>query len=348
MKFTSSFFVFLACALSANAARQLTLDVDGPAAVTSVEDLKVTTVLTNNGDETIRVLKDPLGPLSQLPAETFTIESEGSSRPAFMGIRAKYSPTAAIAAGEFVTLAPGESVSVAHDLGHAYDFTKSGAGKYTIGARNSFMVVNADDTVEYVEAQVGKTHRSRVSGKLRAVRPGVDDALDKRATFVSCSSTRQSQLNTAASSAQSYAASALSYANSISSGTTRYTTWFGAFSSSNLNTVRSHFSLISSRNFSTFTYDCTCTESGTYAYVYPGTFGRIYLCGAFWNAPNTGTDSKAGTLVHESSHFTVNGGTNDYAYGQANCKSLASSNPSRAIMNADSHEYFTENNPALS
>jgi peptidyl-Lys metalloendopeptidase len=156
-------------------------------------------------------------------------------------------------------------------VGHAYDFTKPGAGKYTIGARNSFMVVNSDDSVDFIEASVGKKSHSRVAGKLRAARPGVDDALDKRATYVSCSSTRQSQLVTAASSAQSYAAGALSYANSISSGTTRYTTWFGAYSSSNLNTVRSHFSLISSRQFSSFTYDCTCTESGTYAYVYPGT-----------------------------------------------------------------------------
>ena len=71
----------------------------------------------------------------------------------------------------------------------------------------------------------------------------------------------------------------------------------------------------------------------------------IYLCGAFWEAPNIGTDSRAGTLIHESSHFTLNGGTDDYAYGQTSCKALAISSPSRAIMNADSHEYFAENNP---
>ncbi len=59
----------------------------------------------------------------------------------------------------------------------------------------------------------------------------------------------------------------------------------------------------------------------------------------------TGTDSKGGTIVHETSHFTVVAGTNDYAYGQSACKTLAKSNPSRAIMNADNHEYFTENNP---
>ncbi|KAG9075865.1 hypothetical protein FRC06_009848 [Ceratobasidium sp. 370] len=51
-----------------------------------------------------------------------------------------------------------------------------------------------------------------------------------------------------------------------------------------------------------------------------------------------GTDSKAGTIVHEQSHFTVNGGTRDYAYGQSRAKSLAISNAALAIMNADSHE----------
>lgn len=50
-------------------------------------------------------------------------------------------------------------------------------------------------------------------------------------------------------------------------------------------------------------------------YVYPGTFGVVYLCNAFWSAPNAGTDSRGGTLIHESSHFTANGGTNDVVYG---------------------------------
>ena len=95
-------------------------------------------------------------------------------------------------------------------------------------------------------------------------------------------------------------------------------------------------------------------------------FGKVYFCGAYWNAPNTGTDSRvsilytqiivalshiietqAGTIIHESSHFTANGGTNDYAYGQSAAKSLAISNPANAVMNADSHEYFAENNPVL-
>jgi peptidyl-Lys metalloendopeptidase len=86
--------------------------------------------------------------------------------------------------------------------------------------------------------------------------------------------------------------------------------------------------------------------SGTYAYVYPDTFGTVYLCPVFWQVGTTGTDSQGGTLVHESSHFTTNGGTDDHVYGQSGAKSLAKSNPDQATDNADNHEYFAENNPS--
>ena len=72
----------------------------------------------------------------------------------------------------------------------------------------------------------------------------------------------------------------------------------------------------------------------------------MHLCGAFFAAPATGTDSKAGTMVHETSHFTVVAGTADNAYGQTACKNLAKSNSNKAVNNADSHEYFAENTPS--
>jgi peptidyl-Lys metalloendopeptidase len=52
-------------------------------------------------------------------------------------------------------------------------------------------------------------------------------------------------------------------------------------------------------------------------------------------------------LVHESSHFTRNGGTQNFAYGQPACRTLAWDHPEEAVGNADSHEYFAENNSPL-
>ncbi len=40
-------------------------------------------------------------------------------------------------------------------------------------------------------------------------------------------------------------------------------------------------------------------------------------------------------------------GTYDYAYGQAGAMNLAIDNPDDAINDADSHEYFAEDNPPL-
>ena len=45
-------------------------------------------------------------------------------------------------------------------------------------------------------------------------------------------------------------------------------------------------------------------------------------------------------IVLQSSHFTDNGGTHDYAYGLNRVEDLARKFPDLAVMNADSHEYF--------
>ena len=93
-------------------------------------------------------------------------------------------------------------------------------------------------------------------------------------------------------------------------------------------------------------FDCKCKQN-YYAYVYPDRPYNIYLCRVFWIAPLTGTDSKAGTLIHEMRHFNVVAATDDVVYRQAGARDLADSNPDLAITNANSHEYFAENTPPL-
>ncbi|KAF9502271.1 peptidyl-Lys metalloendopeptidase [Pleurotus eryngii] len=349
MQFSSSVRSALAAvfvaALSVSASPALTLKVAGPDSVNGVDNLKIVTTLVNTGDETLKILNDPRGPLSTLPTDTFSITDATGARPAFTGVKAKYVPAHAASlddASVFTILAPGETIDVAHDLSTTYNFTATGEGAYNFEARNLFHIVDSDKTITPLYADV-EPHAAKISGKLAVAK----SALQRRATFVGCSATRQTQLNAAASQAQTYAANALSYLNSHTSSTTRYTTWFGTFVTSRYNTVLSHFSSISSNTFSSYTFDCTCSDAGTYAFVSPSNFGYVTLCGAFWNAPVAGTDSRGGTLIHESSHFTRNGGTDDHVYGQSGAQSLARSNPAQAIDNADSHEYFAENNPAL-
>jgi len=88
------------------------------------------------------------------------------------------------------------------------------------------------------------------------------------------------------------------------------------------------------------------SDPTTFAYVYPNDKTHtVYLDKAFDGAPDTGKDSKAGTLAHEMSHFDDIGGTKDHVYGADNAKALATTDSNKALNNADSFEYYTEGAP---
>lgn len=79
-----------------------------------VDNFNVVATLTNKGEETVKVLNHPESPFSSLPTDTFIIHGENGALPDFIGVKAKYSPQAAIDAGEFTALAPNESIHVRH------------------------------------------------------------------------------------------------------------------------------------------------------------------------------------------------------------------------------------------
>jgi len=143
-----------------------------------------------------------------------------------------------------------------------YDFTKSGSGDYTVEASNLFTYVDADGTPKDLYANVQDVAEVKLSGNL-----AVSNLHVKRASFVGCSALRQSQLNTAAVSAQYYAIYAYNYISSLSSVTARYKTWFGTYTPARKNAVQSHYQLIKNHAFSSYKYDCTCNDPGIYAYV---------------------------------------------------------------------------------
>ena len=151
-------------------------------------------------------------------------------------------------------------------MSSAYNLTATGVDTYEVEPSNLFRIVGTDGEVSSLRASVNRIHRASIKGRLAKVRPTA--TLERRATYISCSAARQTALVSAASAAQTYALNAKNYLSGISAGTTRYTTWFGTYTSSRKSTVQSHFTAISGNTFSSFTYDCSCTDSGTYAYVY--------------------------------------------------------------------------------
>ena len=308
-------------------------------------------ILTNTGNKIARVPKYQL-PLGELQAKLFQVSRDGEPV-AYEGPMIKRGLPLA---SDFAILRPGQSIRSVVPLADAYDMRKSGT--YTITLASSMQHASLSDG-SMLKNQRGlpltlqsAPLRMYAAGKLpdpargKGKPGGGGTSVVNGVTYVGCTSTQISQAGTAVNSARGYSENGKGYLNAGTAGA-RYTTWFGAYTSSRYATAKQHFVSIDSaidQAGGQVKINCGCSQS-YYAYVYPTQPYEIFVCRAFWTAPNTGTDSKAGTLIHEMSHFNVVAGTDDHVYGQAGAKSLAISNPANALDNADNHEYFAENTP---
>lgn len=259
-------------------------------------------------------------------------------------------------ADDYIELKAGASLSVDIDLSAHYDMrAKGGYAAQAYAHFHDSFAVRTKDGDEKLAPVSDRDLRSEtvhlwIDGAEVAYSEGPYGVLNLAkagsVSFVGCSNTQQSSVSSGVTAARAMASDSNSYLAANRQGS-RYTTWFGSYSSTRYATLKSNFTKIADALANrALVFDCsTCTQNA-YAYVYPTQPYRIYLCGAYWNAPVNGTDSKGGTTIHEISHFDVVANTDDVAYGQAACKKLAKQ-PTRAIRNADSHEYFAENTPAL-
>ncbi len=352
-KLFAGFAVFAVGMLGSVAVHSAGLEIALSPSAENAGDGTIEYSLINQTGATIHVLRWQT-PVDGLTNDLFSVRQNGEEIAYIGPLYKRVAPRPE----DFVELKPGESLDAKVDLSTWYDMRKGGQYEvsYAREAREVIREVMAADRGGAIGAAESFDMRR---GSTEVYADASPQALDEDDSFrsqvgiraasnsyVSCSNTRQSQLVTARNSSVTYASNSKSYLAAGKTGS-RYTWWFGTYNSSRYSTVRTHFNNIySALSSQPFTFNCSCSDSGTYAYVYPTQPYKVYLCGAFWSAPNTGTDSRAGTLVHETSHFNVVAATGDYGYGQTNAHNLAVSNPAKAITNADNHEYFAENNPA--
>lgn len=248
---------------------------------------------------------------------------------------------------DYVNLKAGESITRDVDLALYYDLSASG---------NYSIIYDVSSWELYSEKGNGRKDPDRltsneikvsIAGRECSVPVAIEPLVVTGSTsFAKCTTAQQSALTEARSQASTYSADASSYLNHGKVGS-RYITWFGTYADLRYDTVTSNFnSILNGMDTANVTFDCRCKKN-YYAYVYPTKPYTIYLCKVFWQAPLTGTDSKAGTLVHEMSHFRSVASTNDWVYGQPDAMNLAATYPDEAVTNADNYEYFAEDNPPL-
>ncbi|MCX7894763.1 MAG: M35 family metallo-endopeptidase [Thermoanaerobaculum sp.] len=305
------------------------------------EPLTLQWSLTNQGDAPLYVLRWQT-PLDGIEGNIFAVKRNGEP----VRYTGKLIKRPAPSPEDFIRLEPGETLSTTVDITSAYAMRAS--GQYTVRFRSERLVVR--EQLEGPDLQAVAVRSNEISFWLE----GGEEAerqleLDLSAMYVggftNCTNTQQSTLNSAFNHAVTMATNALNYLVNYGRTSSRYKWWFDYRtnpSTTYFNTVRTNFSNIRNALVNQpITFDCSCKQN-YYAYVYPTQPYKIYLCNAFWSAPMTGRDSKAGTLVHEVSHFNVVAATDDWAYGATAAHNLAVSQPNKAIDNADNYEYFAE------
>lgn len=304
--------------------------------------------VTNTSDRIARVPKWQL-PDADLQARLFRISVDGKPV-AYAGPLIKRGlPSPA----DFAILAPGQTRKALVDLSAYYDMRRPGLYTVTLASplqhaslSDGRMLVTSRGLPMVLQSAPLQFLSKGAGHGPSAKKPGSGGVVVNGVTFVGCSSSQITGAGDAVVQARVYSENGKGYLNAGTVGS-RYTTWFGAYTSSRYGTAQQHFTAIDAaldQSNGQVTINCGCNQN-YYAYVYPTQPYQIYVCRAFWSAPLTGTDSKAGTLIHETSHFNNVAGTDDIVYGQSGARNLAASDPDSALDNADNHEYFAENNP---
>lgn len=140
--------------------------------------------------------------------------------------------------------------------------------------------------------------------------------------------------------------------------TPEYDRWFGTYSQGNAEQVRANLkAVVTAIRGGGVTAQCHTVSdggcnAGEYAWVYADQPYLMHICPPFFNLPpltalqpgtrRSDNGTREGTVVHEISHFIHVANTDDHCYSRSECSDMASYDARRAIDNADSYQYFTE------
>jgi peptidyl-Lys metalloendopeptidase len=329
--------------------------------------LTIRFTLTNTSDGELAVLKWHT-PLDGIRSDMFLVERDGVPAP-YLGVLVKRgAPTAE----DVVILPKGGSVSATVDLFKAYAISEP--GDYTVQFQDTLFIVRGgkaglskrDHGLAPAAPKSSPTHfklleprtpPAAVLSALNAPRRQPEPLqADPKASlsFDQCSAAQISVLTDAhdhATQLAAYGGFVMLLGALTGKPSVPYLTWFGAYDKARFDQVLNNFNVIYSalaheQSLRIICADRTednCTPlSNVIAFVYPSRAYDIHVCPLYWKIPPTGMDSQADTLVHEVSHFNVVAKTSDFAYGAPACRSLALSDPVKAIANADSYGYFSD------
>ncbi|KAK7449289.1 hypothetical protein VKT23_013432 [Stygiomarasmius scandens] len=319
----------------------LVVNVAGPSAnISSVDDLKFTASVTNNGLESVKILKYGTVLDDGLPTQSFGVTKDGAEVP-FTGIRVQVSLTDADDSA-YVVIPAGETVTVSHDVASLFDFASAGPGTFTFEPVTAFQVAEAEENKvsSFIDHDAVEITANKIEVNL-AGDLAKRELLTKRAVDICTTASRKNFIDAAYSEAKTLASRAASYISS-NGANSLFTSYYKTTSTT---TVRNVFTNVANENSGSRTLSCTDSfggcSSGVIAYTVISTT-NVYFCSIFFNevadsnlcrgTSVASRNARGGTVLHELTHATS--GTTDVIYGCANDQALSASNAAR---NADNY-----------
>ena len=298
------------------------------------QDIFIDTTFINTTQATISLLKWQIPTSGILHENLFDIKNSLQETVKYRG---KIYKRLAPQANDFLVLKAGDKVSIRTNLSLSYALTKSGF--YTINYKHQKHSVSKPSHLSFTLLE-DRPQKSRLQGVQKAAVKGCSSRQESRLEDVLLEASKT--VNLSSSLLSTIKEENRPYAK-------RYTQWFGGYDSERYTNVVSNFqtfqTVLENKEIS---FNCDCNESAI-AYVFPDAAYKIHLCTSFWDLDLNGTDSQAGTIIHELSHFKITAHTDDHVYGKLRARQLATETPDTAINNADNYEYFAENsNPYFS
>lgn len=293
---------------------------------------------SNGGANSISFLRCHT-PLDEVEANMFRVERNGELVPYDGKVTFRDAPSD----GDWVTLPPGAKNSVTVDLSEHYVLDQAGAYSvqfsFPICMRSDTRDIAAyySDTFAYDEAELQST-----IADFYLEEPFQHPAMSRDTSdrgFSGCSQTQKQEIQKAFAIGKEQSAKAYCEMTKKSCNSTKYETWFGAYSQANYQKVKNNFKKISATFGKEWNYTCTSCKPGVVAYVYPSKPYNVWVC-KFFHDKKFSPSNRGSVLLHESTHWKVSAGTTDHGYGASFCKNLAKSSPAKAVQNADSYRYY--------
>jgi hypothetical protein len=332
------------------------------------DPILITFEIENIGNETYQLLKWGT-PLEKEVRDDFLIlQRDGETIP-YDGVLVKRGDPSQ---QSYVLIEPGEKLKETVDISITYpihepgDYTATlktslfdvfpitGASKQAPRRKTHFEPLSLNPSTVQFEVVAVKAERipKLTSGELarEAEKRTKRTRKAKGPSFNGGTSVQQTDTITAHNNAQRFAALCANQLNHTNpaSANALYKTWFGAFEQSRYDNVTRHFTDIANMlQKEHVNYDFTGRSPfgdrcfpGDCAFTYKGV-STVWLCSSYVSAAQIGMDCKFGVLCHEWTHAVSY--TEDNAYGESDCQTLATDDPEKAANNADNHEYFAEN-----